>query len=141
MRNPTDNSVAVASQMLIFLWIFALLLRLAGMFQRSTAAILMGVTLCAVTAAVFVMALTLANNDRLRNKKLGDSTKDAATDDDNEPARAPANDLAEAPLRPSWTTVEGVGVETVDVVTAPHGEEEEKKDTSWLGLGGVVCSL
>ena len=148
MRNPSDNQVAVLSQMLVFLWAWFLLLRLTGMFQSSVAAVFMGVALCIVTAAVFLTALVLANSDRLRNQEHRGSMEEAATDDDDRPLEAFTNESTETPV-PSSTDDGIVSVEIIDVATTvPRDEEDEKEesrekeDPDWLGrIGSVVCSL
>ena len=65
----SDNHVALLTQMLIFSWIFIFLLRLSGMFQRIVAAAIVGTLLCVASVAVFVVALHLANTDRINEKR------------------------------------------------------------------------
>jgi hypothetical protein len=142
MRKPSDNQVAVMSQILIFIWVFSLLLRLAGMFQRRAAAAFLGVALCAVTAGVFVTALALANSDRLRNERAiytKEEEKEAAvvpTTDDTTASEAPAEAPAAAPSR---GMDDAISVGIVDIETVDP-EEDEETDHNCLGLGGmVVC--
>ena len=69
MRRASDNRVALLSQLLVFLWVFALLLRIAGMFQTPAEGACVGVMLCFATVGVLVAALVLANIDRLSEKR------------------------------------------------------------------------
>jgi len=70
-RRSSDNHVALQAQVLVFVWVFVLLLRLVGMFEREAAAMAVGVFLCVASLSVLVAALVLANNDRLKEQRAG----------------------------------------------------------------------
>ena len=57
------------SQVLVFAWVFILMARIVGVFQRPAAATAIGVVLCVATVGVFVAAVALANIDRLNEKR------------------------------------------------------------------------
>lgn len=57
-RRPSDNSVCVWAQSLIFMWCFALVLRSSGMFSEHSDTVF-GVSLAAVTVVVYSYALWL----------------------------------------------------------------------------------
>ena len=79
-RRASDNHVALLAQWLIFTWTFSLMLRIAGVFEKHVAATAIGVILCVATVSVFVVALVLANIDRLNEKRAeqSDSNKESA---------------------------------------------------------------
>ena len=72
-RRASDNHVALLAQVLVFAWVLVLMLRIAGVFVRPVAAMVIGVLLCVATVAVFVLALVLANTDRRNEKRAGRS--------------------------------------------------------------------
>ena len=78
-RLPSDNRVALLAQWLILAWVLVLTLRINGVFMRPVAATTIGVLLCVATMAVFVLALRLANLDRLvENRAEGSELNKAA---------------------------------------------------------------
>ena len=68
-RRASDNRVALLAQWLILAWTLSLMLRIAGVFDTPVAATAIGVLLCVATVTVFVIALLLANTDRLNEKR------------------------------------------------------------------------
>ena len=74
MRRSSDNHVALMAQVLVFSWAFILLLRIAGLFQREVPGAVVGTLLCAATIAVLVVALWLANIDRLNEQRAAQPT-------------------------------------------------------------------
>ena len=68
-QRASDNHTALLAQWLVFLWVFTLLLRIVGLFEREVAATALGTLLCLATVAVLVIALVLANVDRIREKR------------------------------------------------------------------------
>lgn len=109
MRRASDNRVALLSQLLVFLWVFALLLRIAGMFQTPVwVGTCVGVMLCVATVGVLVTALVLANIDRLSEQRaerrastLSEATPEVQTtessnsEDDSSGKEAPERSNAE----------------------------------------------
>ena len=90
-RRPSDNHSALLGQWLVFAWVFVMLLRLAGLFQSGFAALAIGVLLCALTLAVFVTAVVMANNDRNAEAHAGDVAANAQhSDGDAEAASSDA---------------------------------------------------
>lgn len=77
-RRASDNHVALLSQVLVFTWVFILMVRIAGLFEKPAAATAIGVLLCVATVAVFVSALVLANIDRLNEKRAEQSNLNTA---------------------------------------------------------------
>jgi hypothetical protein len=91
-RRPSDNHSALLGQWLVFAWVFVMLLRLAGLFQSGFAALAIGVLLCALTLAVFVTAVVMANNDRNAEAHAGDVAANAQHSDGD--ADAASSDAA-----------------------------------------------
>ena len=89
MRRSSDNHVALMTQVLVFSWAFILLLRIAGMFEREVPGAIVGTLLCVATVAVFVIALWLANTDRLNEQRAARSTTENTNDDDNSSTELP----------------------------------------------------
>ena len=80
-RRQSDNDVALLAHGLVFFWVFVMQLRLAGLFQRESSAVGIGVALCGATLAVFVAAAVLTNGDRLseaRAKRTEDASEQQA---------------------------------------------------------------
>ena len=70
MRTHTHaGRTAGVKQVLVFTWVFTLMTRIAGLFEESAAATAIGILLCVVTVAVFVIALVLVITDRLHEKR------------------------------------------------------------------------
>ena len=78
-RRASDNQIALSAQILIFLWVFVLLLRIVGLFVREVAAAVVGTLLCVATVVVFMGALVVANNDRLNEKRAEQRRDDGDT--------------------------------------------------------------
>jgi hypothetical protein len=103
-RRPSDNDIALLVHELVFLWVFAMQLRCAGLFQRRLAAIGLGVWLCFATLGVFLRAGVLANRDRraeARAKCAEDDTlrQPAPELQPGDTTMPPAEDLAEGEAR------------------------------------------
>ena len=73
-RRASDNRIALLSQVLVSCWVFVLLLRINGMFVRQSPRMGVGILLCVITMALFVLAIVLANNDRLAEKRANRSS-------------------------------------------------------------------
>ena len=71
MRRASDNHVALLAQMLIFTWVFIFLLRLYpdGVFENAVAATVVGTLLCIAFVSVCVVAVVLANRDRVNEQR------------------------------------------------------------------------
>ena len=93
-RRVSDNHVALLAQWLVFAWTFSLMLRIAGVFQKPVAAIAIGVILCVATVSVFVLALLLANIDRLNEKRAEQLDLNTPVSSNSGPTAEDSNDAS-----------------------------------------------
>ena len=116
-RRASDNHVALLAHWLVFLWVSTLLLRIVGMFQRPAAALALGTLLCIATACVFVVALVLANVDRLKEKYSARRRADL-----NE-LSAESSNVAEPPLEIELVAMGQEETAETEQANAPHPGE------------------
>ena len=121
-RRKSDNAVALLAHGLVFSWVFVMQLRLAGLFQRESSAVGIGVALCGATLAVFVVAVVLANGDR-RSEARAKRTDDAS----EQQAEVVVERL------PDGTTTQAQGAEVKE------GQDEENRAAEAGVVAGVAA--
>ena len=109
--------------------VFVLMLRITGMFQTEIAAVTTGVLLVVATVAMFVAALVLTNEDRLKEQRAYRSESNSENDEN-------ASEEIDAPQ-----TTHDIDVEAREdnAKVEDSGAASGSFPWQWLILGSSLC--